>query len=454
MDQNVNPKRVRILNKAFFPGRGTVAYWMSRDQRATDNWALLFTAELGRQHNLPLLVFFTLDPQYPGANLRHFDFMLKGLQLLEKQLNDVNISLFVRLGNPVEQVISAIKEYKISCLITDFDPLQIKQHWKKSIAAQISIPFYEVDTHNIVPCHVASDKEEYGAYTLRPKIRKLLPEFLTGFPELKAQKTDPFVGNINDWTIITESISQDKSVLPVQEIQPGYDEAVKLLQYFTSDKILNYHLLKNDPNRDVLSGLSPYLHFGHISAQRIAREVIKEYNDDENAVSFLEEMIVRKELSDNFCFYNANYDNLKGAREWAHNTLHVHRHDKRDFVYSKDDFENARTHEPLWNAAQNEMKKTGKMHGYMRMYWAKKILEWSADPEMALDIAVSLNDKYSLDGRDPNGYVGCLWSIAGVHDRPWAERPVFGKIRYMNEKGCRRKFDVDAYIQAVDQIRN
>ena len=454
MSQDVNRKRIRILNKTTFSKTGAVTYWMSRDQRVEDNWALLFARECAQQYNLPLLVIFTFDPQYPSANFRHFDFMIKGLQQVEKQLSNSNISLFVRTGNSVELILHAIKEFKISCLVTDFDPLNIKQSWKQAVAKKISIPFYAVDTHNIVPCHVASDKEEYGAYTLRLKIRKLLHEFLTDFPVLEAQKTNPFKGNLNDWLTITESISQDKSVLPVPGIEPGSDAALNKMQLFIGKKIRNYNSLKNDPNQDVLSGLSPYLHFGHISAQRIAREVIREYKDDENAASFLEELIVRKELADNFCFYNANYSNLKGAREWARNTLHIHRQDKRDIVYSKDDFENAKIHEPLWNAAQNEMKKTGKMHGYMRIYWAKKILEWSADPETALDIAITLNDKYSLDGRDPNGYVGCLWSIAGIHDRPWAERSVFGKIRYMNEKGCRRKFDVDAYIQAVDQIQN
>ena len=454
MSQNVNRKRIRILNKITFSKKGAVTYWMSRDQRVEDNWALLFASEHARQHNVPLLVFFTFDPQYSRANLRHFDFMIKGLQRVEKQLQEANIPFFVSLGNPVELILHAIEEFKISCLVTDFDPLHTKQSWKQAVAKQVSIPFYEVDAHNIVPCHIASDKEEYGAYTLRPKIRKLLPEFLTDFPVLEGQKTNPFKGNQNDWLTITKSISQDKSVLPVTEIKPGSDEALDKMRLFIREKISNYCSLKNDPNQDVLSGLSPYLHFGHISAQRIAREVIRECKDDENAGSYLEELIIRKELTDNFCFYNPGFNNLNGVREWARNTLNIHKQDKRDFVYSKDDFENAKTHEPLWNAAQNEMKKTGKMHGYMRMYWAKKILEWSADPEMALDIAMTLNDKYSLDGRDPNGYVGCLWSIAGIHDRPWAERSVFGKIRYMNEKGCRRKFDLDAYIQTVDQIQN
>ena len=233
----------------------------------------------------------------------------------------------------------------------------------------------------------------------------------------------------------------------------GTTEALSVMNNFIREKLPDYSSFRNDPNQHVLSGLSPYLHFGQISAQRIAREVIREYKDDKRAASFLEELIVRKELSDNFCYYNPDYDNLNGAKEWAKHSLDMHNKDKREFIYTPDDFENASTHDMLWNAAQNEMKKNGKMHGYMRMYWAKKIVEWTADPAVAHNIAIAMNDKYSLDGRYPNGYTGCMWSIAGIHDRPWSERSVFGKIRYMNHNGCRRKFDVDAYIQYVDQIR-
>jgi deoxyribodipyrimidine photo-lyase len=162
--------------------------------------------------------------------------------------------------------------------------------------------------------------------------------------------------------------------------------------------------------------------------------------------ALLEEMVVRKELSDNFCFYNDNYDKLEGAEQWAKNSLKEHESDKRDFTYSRDEFENAKTHDKSWNAAQLQLRKTGKIHGYMRMYWAKKILEWTENAETAIEYAIYLNDKYSIDGGDPNGYVGVLWSIAGVHDRPWIDRQVFGKIRYMNEGGLKRKFDLDKYI--------
>ncbi len=450
MQQIVHEQRVRKLGNNPLT-KGIIAYWMSRDQRVIDNWALLFARELSLKYHAPLIVVFTFDPAYPGANLRHYDFMLKGLQLVEDQLSEKNIPFFIRAGEPAEEILKIVTELQIGCLITDFDPLRVKREWKKKVVSQLKVPFYEVDTHNIVPCWIASQKEEYGAYTLRPKIKKLLHEFLTSFPELCEQKNNPFKSVRTDWKSLTNSISNSDSVTPLTN-NPGSHAALSLLNEFIHVKLPNYNAFKNDPTHDGLSGLSAYLHFGHISSQRIAQEVLEKFKDDENTVAFLEELIVRKELSDNFCHYNPNYDNLSGARKWAKQTLEEHKKDKREFIYSLEDFENAGTHDNLWNAAQNEMKKTGKMHGYLRMYWAKKILEWTIDPATALDIAIKLNDKYSLDGRDPNGYTGCLWSIAGIHDRPWAERPVFGKIRYMNYNGCKRKFDVDAYIRFINQI--
>ena len=194
------------------------------------------------------------------------------------------------------------------------------------------------------------------------------------------------------------------------------------------------------------------MHFGQISAQRVALTVQQFYQTFSSSKVFLEELIVRRELADNFCYFNTNYDSFNGFHNWAKETLNKHRNDKREFVYSLRDFENANTHEDLWNAAQKELLVTGKMHGYMRMYWAKKILEWTKSPEEALQISIYLNDKYELDGRDPNGYVGCAWSIGGVHDRAWKERKILGKIRYMNKNGAMRKFDVKAYIAANERV--
>jgi deoxyribodipyrimidine photo-lyase len=319
---------------------------------------------------------------------------------------------------------------------------------------KINIPFYEVDAHNVVPCFYVSPKQEFGAYTIRPKIHKNLPEFLDNFPKIKKMKSsEGFSSDSIDWESVYNSLKVDDKVKPVNWLKPGEGAAHKALKKFIDSKLDIYDDLRNDPNADALSNLSPYLHFGQISAQRIAL-IVSSLANHPSAESFLEELIVRRELSDNFCYRTPDYDSFKGFPDWAKKTLNEHRKDEREFVYSLKEFERAETHEDLWNAAQNEMVNRGKMHGYMRMYWAKKILEWSGSPEEALKIAIHLNDKYELDGRDPNGYTGCAWAIGGLHDRAWAERPVYGKIRYMNRNGAKRKFDIDKYISTHSSAQN
>jgi deoxyribodipyrimidine photo-lyase len=342
-------------------------------------------------------------------------------------------------------------------LVTDFNPLRIKQQWKKQVNENIKIPFYEVDAHNIVPCWIASPKQEYGAYTIRPKIKKLLPEFLDEFPKVKKQKA-PSPNSLPKETPteqegnlkcdeLRKSLKIDLSVKEVDWIKSGEKAAINMLQNFITEKLHRYDSERNDPNSDSVSDLSPYLHFGQISSQRIALEVYKSDCSDDSKEAFLEELIIRKELSDNFCFYNENYDSINSFPDWAKKTLNAHADDPREYLYSLKEFEEAKTHDDLWNAAQLQMVNTGKMHGYMRMYWCKKIYEWTRSAEEAMKFSIYLNDKYELDGRDPNGYTGIAWSIGGVHDRAWFERDVFGKIRYMNYNGCKSKFDVAQYIR-------
>jgi deoxyribodipyrimidine photo-lyase len=241
-------------------------------------------------------------------------------------------------------------------------------------------------------------------------------------------------------------------VVEIEWLKPGEKEGKKICHHFIKNKLSDYDRGRNDPNRDAQSRLSPYLHFGQISAQRVALEVLKNGAQGPNRDAFLEELIVRRELADNYCYYNPDYDNFQGFPDWAKKSLKEHRKDKRDYVYTYKQFEEGKTHDSLWNAAQKEMVKTGKMHGYMRMYWAKKILEWTDTPEQAQKIAIDLNNKYELDGRDPNGYTGIAWSIGGVHDRAWFNRPIFGKIRFMSAKGAQSKFDVNAYISKVETL--
>ena len=443
----MNPERIRLFQSGV-ETKGPVIYWMSRDQRVHDNWALIYAQQLAIEKKLPLVVIFNLVPDFLEATIRQYGFMLRGLQQVEIELIQFNIPFFLLTGKPEVSIPEFIKEKNASFLICEFDPLKIKRIWKKEIAKKIEIPFFEVDAHSVVPCLVASNKTEFGAYTIRPKIHKLLPEFLDEFPRIKKMKKNDSISNDKiDWEKVRGNLKVNQEVKEVDWITPGEKAAASVLKDFLENRFDVYAEDRNDPNKNALSNLSPYLHFGQISAQRVALTVQQFYPDHPSAKTFLEELIVRKELSDNFCYYNKNYDSFDGFHEWAQQALNDHRKDKREFIYSLKEFELAKIHEDLWNAAQLELVHIGKMHGYMRMYWAKKILEWSKSPEEALRIAIYLNDKYELDGRDPNGYTGCAWAIGGVHDRAWAERPVFGKIRYMNRNGAMRKFDVFKYVK-------
>jgi len=448
----LNQARVKVL-KTGVSGRGPVVYWMSRDQRVRDNWALLYAQDLARKARAPMAVAFCLAPKFPDATLRQYGFMLRGLLEVEAGLATRNVPFFLLQGNPDKLLPGFLKQIDAGVLVTDFDPLRIKRAWKKRTARAGRIPFYEVDAHNIVPCWAASPKQEYGAYTLRPKIGKLLPEFLTEFPSLKRHPF-PWKGNVpgTDWVAVGKGLNIDAAVPEVSWLRPGEKAARAALRNFIKNKLARYDEDRNDPAQGGQSGLSPYLHFGQISAQRVALEVMKAGNSRKSKAAFLEELIVRRELSDNFCYYNPHYDDTDGFPPWARETLKKHGKDGRVYLYTLKEFEEARTHDELWNAAQMEMVKKGKMHGYLRMYWAKKLLEWAASPEKAMETAIYLNDRYELDGRDPNGYAGIAWSIGGVHDRAWGERPVFGKIRYMSYNGCRAKFDVRAYIEQVKKL--
>jgi len=442
----IAPQRVLRAKEGKDSG-GPVIYWMSREHRVSDNWALCLARNIAVEHKRPLIVVFCMVPDYPGANIRHYGFMLKGLQEVEQNLHKLHIPFVLLQGSPPVTLPRYLAKANGAFLVTDFDPLKIKRSWQQDVAAQIDGSCYVVDGHNIVPCRHVSPKQEYGAYTLRPKINKLLPDFLSGFPV-----TGPLpVGSKKisaapvDWQQVYRSVA-DHSVQEVDWLMPGEAAAKEAVDRFLKEGLQDYDQKRNDPNLDGQSNLSPYLHFGHIAPQRVALLVNKARVHAEEKQAFLEELIVRRELADNFCYYNENYDRFAGFPEWARKTLDAHRSDRREYTYSREAFMHGRTHDNLWNAAQRQMAERGKIHGYLRMYWAKKILEWSASPEEAMETAIYLNDRYELDGRDPNGYTGIAWSIGGVHDRAWQERPIFGKVRYMNYAGCARKFDVKQYV--------
>ena len=454
MPMPVISKRARLLVEAN-ERKGAVIYWMSREQRVNDNWALLFAQELAIKENSPLGVIFCLSPEFLGAKSYQYNFMLKGLKEVENDLTGLNIPFFLLYGDPGKKIPQFLQSHEAGALVSDFSPLRIKDQWQKSIALEVSVPFYEVDGHNIVPCWQASAKQEWAAYSIRPKIHRLLDEYLVNFPPMRDHPFPwPEIVD-NDWQAANRSIwvddTKDVNDPDFKWAEPGERAARRHLDDFIVGGLTRYDSDRNNPVLDGQSGLSFYLHFGQISAQRVSISALSSMTDSS---SFLEELVVRRELADNFCYYNTQYDSVQGFPNWAKETLKQHERDPREYLYRIDELEKAKTHDDLWNAAQMEMVCRGKMHGYMRMYWAKKILEWTISPAEALKIAIYLNDRYELDGRDPNGYTGIAWSIGGVHDRAWKERAIFGKVRYMNYNGAKRKFNIRAYIEKVESIES
>jgi len=395
----INPNRVFKLNDKEIKD-GQIVYLMSRELRLEDNWGLLFAFNLAKDKHLPFKVVISLEKNFYSE--RQLKFMKSGLDKLKKNLAENNISYeFLEDGFSFEN---------IGGLVVDFNPINLKSEFAQNIDCAV----FEVDSHNIIPARYISYKQEFSAATLRRKVYLNIGEFLTEYNQFF--KIDRGEAGLN-------------------------------LANFIKNKLENYNLDKNDPNKDAVSNMSKYLHCGQISSQRISIEVLKSNVSRANKEAYLEELIVRKELADNFCLYSLSYKNFDGILNWAKVSLNEHRSDIKSYLYDLKEFEHAQTHDELWNACQKKLLKEGKIHGYLRMYWAKKILEWSKSPEEALNIAIYLNDKYALDGNDSNGYVGILWSIGGLHDRPFANRIVSGKIRYMSLNGCKNKFDVQKYIK-------
>ncbi|MFP4168107.1 MAG: deoxyribodipyrimidine photo-lyase [Desulfonatronovibrionaceae bacterium] len=428
---------------------GPVLYWMSREHRLADNWALVFAMDLAAANKAPLYILFCLVPEFLGAGQRQYRFMLRGLQESMDKARELDIGFVLHRGWPTEIVPEVLAKLTAGHLVLEFDPLKTKQDWKNKVLERTETRAYEVDARNIIPAGLLSSKQEYAARTIRPKIAELLPSFLVPFPTLSRH---PFTPK----EIPGENIVSLPGLCPptgpgeVDWIVSGPVAAEQRLENFLNSGLASYHQLSNDPNREAVSNLSPYIHFGHLSPQKVALRV-QESVDIPSAARqvFLEQLIIRRELAENFCACNPDCTSLEAAPGWARETLRQHTADTRSYIYSLPELEQAVTHDPLWNAAQMEIVLKGKMHGYMRMYWAKKILEWTPDPQTAIDYAVYLNDRYALDGRDPNGYTGIMWSIAGVHDQGFKERKVYGKIRYMSHAGCKRKFNVSWYIQNI-----
>ncbi len=441
------------LNKKQPADGSYVIYWLQAAQRHQSNLALEYAIQTANELKKPLLCLFALTADYPGANLRHYHFMLSGLIELKKALLSREIPLAVQIGSP-EKIIPKASA-KACAVVTDSGYTAIQRKWRNQVAKAVNCQITEIETDCILPVKKADNKQAYSAATLRPKINSKLNYYLVPVKKnqikIGLKKSPVETEDITSISSICRKLNIDDSVLPSEFYTPGCQNAKKLLDIFVKKKLNRYDSDRNEPGLDGTSNLSPYLHFGQISALEIALKVSK--SNQKGKKAFLEELIVRRELARNFTYYNRNYNSLKALPNWAQNTLRFHKKDKRNYIYTAKQFENAQTRDPYWNAAQTEMMVTGKMHGYMRMYWGKKIIEWTNTPAYALKIATHLNDKYELDGRDPNGYAGIAWCF-GMHDRPWPRRDIFGKVRYMADTGLQRKFDMDAYLKKVENLKN
>ncbi len=444
-------ERVHHQNNASYnPAGKYVLYWMDKSQRIRDNYALNFAIELANKYSKPLLVLYIIDITYPLFNSRQYDFLLRGMNKLRKDLYSGGIQLHIEMTTRVKGVTKFAKNAVE--VVGDFAYLKEDRQIRK----QLSLPcrFTLIESDITVPVMIASDKEEYAARTFRPKIHEKLSSFTKRVktPILEHQslnlqfpKDFSFYPKIK---LFADKLGINEVAKPVSFVS-GERRAIKHMESFVKQGLPHYNEGRNLVGENYQSDLSPYLNFGQISPIRIINRVSK--LGDINSDRFLEQLIVRRELSHNFVYFNENYDNFNSLPKWAKQTLLDHSDDSREIVYSLDKFEKASTHDTYWNAAQREMILTGKMHGYMRMYWGKKILEWSENPIDAYQIAIYLNNKYSIDGFSPNGYAGIAWCF-GKHDTAWKERSIYGKVRYMNDKGLKRKFDMVSYIQSIDKL--
>jgi len=440
------------------PDGRCVVYWMQRSQRGRDNHAVDVAVNAANALGLPLVVYFAAISNFPHANLRHYSFLNQGLADIEEDLAARGIAFVMRRA-PNESHEKLFTDVRAALVIGDENPMREPERWRKHLASQLRIPFWTVDADVVVPSKLM-ERAQYGAYTIRPRIQRLLPEFLRPYENLKADREwkKPKSFHADD---VRDDITRgwqdlDRSVLPVEAWQGGTHAGQKRLRHFVEKVLADYEKTRNRPELDGTSCLSPYLHFGHVGPMTIALavEAAVKKNAKLRAArdAFFNELIVWRELAVNFVRYSSNYDSPDCAEPWAKQTLAEHARDEREYLYSLAELEAAKTHDDLWNAAQLQMVRHGWMHNVMRMYWAKKILEWTPDVKTAMRFAVHLNDKYFLDGRDPNGYAGIAWAMVGKFDRAWGERAIFGKIRYMSGASTGRKFDSKRYMEQMQVL--
>jgi deoxyribodipyrimidine photo-lyase len=429
-------------------GAKCVVYWMQRAMRILDNPALDIAVEAANILDLPVVVFFAVIPNYPNANLRHYHFLAQGLRDVAGDAAERGVGFIVR-RHPDNSLEAFLEEVNAAILIGDENPCREPERWRRVLAKRLKLPYWTVDADVVVPSRVFN-RSFFLFHHFRPHLERELPKFVVAPRSIKPLHTWKKPKSLEAFSLdrdITEGFTKlDRSVKPVDTFTGGTRAALRRLKDFIAHDLPHYDKQRNHPETRGTSRLSPYLHFGNIGPLTIARAVKGANVPAESKERFSEQVIGWRELSVLFVRHNPDYDNWECAEPWARQTLLEHTKDERR-RYSLEQLERAQTGDELWNAAQRQMVSTGWMHNYVRMYWGKKILEWAPDPARAFEWAVLLNDKYELDGRDPNGYAGIAWAIVGKLDRPWFNRPVFGSVRPMSSASFAKKFDSANYIR-------
>ncbi|MFW6046930.1 MAG: deoxyribodipyrimidine photo-lyase [Candidatus Woesearchaeota archaeon] len=452
----MNSNRVEILNqrKNFAQNKGEyVLYWMQAAQRVKYNQALAYAIDVANKKKLPIKVFFNLAKTFKWGNNRNYRFMLEGIKEVKEILDKLKIPFYFYVGDFVKNIANFDK---IDTLVMDKGYIKEIEKFKNKVTQKFKkqeINIVEIDTNVVVPVKFASGKLEYAARTIRPKILKNMDKFLEEVEIKKPVITETKIKTMLDTKTIDQLMEMcniDSSIKPVKRFKGGQSQAIKRLNHFINNKLSKYN--QNSPENIFSSQLSPYLHFGQISPVYIVRK-LKKLNHQQQKESFIEQLVVRRELAFNFVNFLENYDFFDSITySWAYETMEKHKGDKRDHIYTRQDYIDFNTHDKYFNAAMKEMIWTGYMHNYMRMYWGKKIIQWSKSYKEAYEIIKDLNNTYFLDGRDPISYASIAW-LFGRHDRAWKERKVFGKLRYMNSQGLERKFNMDKYLDFVENLK-
>jgi deoxyribodipyrimidine photo-lyase len=444
-------RSIVLRNKAYEAGR--IIYWMRRDQRVDDNWALHHAIEAANRHDVPLAVVFCLVTDDLAATERKYAFTIGGLRQIESKLRRKGIGFHLVEGQPDVELPSFLHEVGAGMVITDFYPLKMEREWKRRVIGALDIPVTEVDAHNIVPCQVVTRRRVLSLDSFRAKVMPRLPEFLTEYPPTTGpnQKWDLDSPTTN-WDSAIARLRVDHDVKPLTWILPGEVAARNALTAFCRDRLTRYPEGLVDPTKNMQSDLSPYLHFGHLSSQRAVLQVQAADAPELAKSMFIERVVMLKEIADNFCLHTQDYDSVGAFPAWARRSINKHRSDVREHLYKLDELDRGQTHDPLWNATQMELVKRGKIHGYLREYWASKIMEWTRSPEEAFNFAIYLNDRYSLDGRDPRGYMSIAMVIGGLYNRPYLPKEVLGKVKGYTYTGARLRFDTHAYQEKVKTL--